>query len=269
MEQLLTATRRTMLDGAAAGSKDGYLCEACSLVFPSELLLLKHRAKFCTVLVPQWASRLEEASSAVDPADLTRYFSGGAPPAVLEGVDRMSVAELRERTVRDAARLEARAADAEAMRERAARRMQQQKAQAETDQRRVEAELERQRIADLEARVQRRMAERMLSKTELEVELRGKVAELGGLEVEAERLAERKARAREDTAAAQQRLRELRSGADEAAGRLRVVEAAVRDASPGVASHGDPGKQIRLTDAAVQRRAQLGSQQVLPQPEVG
>ena len=63
-----------------------HICEACNLVFPSELLLLKHRAKFCSVLVPLWANRLAEASrDVVDPADLARYFGGGKPPSGIEG----------------------------------------------------------------------------------------------------------------------------------------------------------------------------------------
>eukprot|EP00966_Prymnesium_polylepis_P133139 3077194-Prymnesium_polylepis.1 len=231
-------------------------CDACGLRFPSEMHLLKHRAKFCSALVPLWANRLAEASRGLlDPADLAGYLGGGKRPSGTgDDLDKLSVGELRERTVRDQARLAEQKAEAEAARERAAKRMAAQRLQLELQERDAQRRLEAQRVAELEARVQRRAAERALSMAELQVQARTKRDELQELEGQATELSERRVRMLRESDEVAEQLTELRGGGDGTDAAVRQLQLS-RQLTEG--TQGGP----QLSREAAARAAELAAQQ--------
>ncbi|KAL1504867.1 hypothetical protein AB1Y20_008637 [Prymnesium parvum] len=179
---------------AAADAPPRHVCDACDLAFPTAAQLSTHRSRFCASFVARWAA--QPPAGAEDSAALTRYLHGGEPPAGLgKSIEAMSVAELRERVMEDEARHAAKRREAEAAKDRAARRIAEQRRTLEKQEREAAEQLKALRLSELEASVQVRAAERSVGVEQLRVEQREQQRVVQQLAAQAAELHERKARA--------------------------------------------------------------------------
>ena len=135
-------------------------CDACGLLFPSEELLAKHKSRFCTgsdfdkALIERRRQRYEESSLAPDA--LASFLAGGAAPKALSqpGLEKLTVAELRQRIAAGQAGRDQLRAEQEAEEKRAAARLSSQRVRAEVQQRELQVlDVKRGRLRHRDVRV--------------------------------------------------------------------------------------------------------------------
>ena len=101
-------------------------CDFCGMIFPSEDLLAKHKRRFCAgtdferALVER--KRQQDVDAGLEPDALASFLAGGAAPPALAapGLEKLTVAELRQRVAKGQAAREQRRAEEQKAAERAA-----------------------------------------------------------------------------------------------------------------------------------------------------
>jgi len=222
---------------AVAAPATTIACDACGLLFPSEELLAKHKSRFCTgsdfdkALIERRRQRYKESSLAPDA--LASFLAGGAAPKALAqpGLEKLTVAELRQRIAAGQAGRDQLRAEQEAEEKRAAARLSSQRVRAEVQQRELQARLESQRVAELQLRVQRRAAERMLQAAELQSEATTRQAELDELAKQQAEVEERRQAAEAARRRAAEQLKQLQAGGEATAVQLDRAHARSRVAA--------------------------------------
>ena len=244
-------------------------CDSCGLLFPSDELLAKHKSRYCTgSYVDQRLAKVARQAndeSSWAPDALASFLAGGAAPKALsqpglekltlaehrqriargqdgrderraeqeaeEKLEKLTVAELRQRIAQGQDGREERRAEQEAEEKRAAVRLSSQRVRAEVQQGELQARLESQRIAELQLRVQRRAAERMLQAAELQSEAKTRQAELDELTKQQAEMEGRRQAAEEATQRAAEQLKQLQAGGEATAVQLDRAHARSRVAA--------------------------------------
>ena len=254
----------------------GVACDSCGLLFPSDELLVKHKSRFCTgsdfdkALIERRRQRNDESSLAPDA--LASFLAGGAAPKALSSqagearpertqaqldseLEKLTVAQLRQQIAQGQAGRDKRRAEQEAEAKQAAARISSQRVRAEVQQGELQARLESQRLAELQLRVQRRAAERMLQAAELQSEATTRQAELDELtKLQAEMEGRRQA-AEEATRRAAEQLEQLQAGGEAHAVQLDRAHARSRVAAdPELSEEGAARRAAMLEQQSAQMR---------------
>ena len=237
------------------------VCDSCGLLFPSDELLVKHKSRFCTgsdfdnELIKR-RQRDNDASS-LAPDALASFLAGGAAPKALSqpGLEKLTVAELRQSIALGQAGRDERQAKQEAEEKQAAARLSSQRVRAEVQQGELKARLASQRIAELQLRVQRRAAERMLQAAELQSEAKTRQAELDELTKQQAEMEERRQAAEEATQRAAEQLKQLQAGGEATAVQLDRAHARSRVAAePLLSEEGAARRAAMLEQQSAQMR---------------
>ena len=200
--------------------------------FPTAAQLDTHHAKFCQgsaihrSLVVKRNKSQGAVANALDEDSLTA-LSRGLSSLGGDAVE-MSVTELRNKVMREAAERTAERKVAEAAAERAAARLSEQRAKADVQRELVETQLAAQRVVELQARVQLQAAERMAESYELKAKAREQKVELAQLQQRQEELAAKRSELADEASRVQDALATLHAGAQPASQAILEARAQVK-----------------------------------------
>lgn len=239
----------------------------CGMFFDAADQLKLHRMRYCqgSALHQAMLATREENRGAVaarleeDPLHLlnTNLASLG------QEVDGISVGELRARIAKEATERKAQREAREAAITRAEARMTEQRAKAESQRQLVLAQLEAQRLIELETKVQLRAAERMAEEAELRARAKEQEKELANAEAKRAELDSQVAALAGEGQAVQDKLMRLRAGMATASEDLNRAKLQ-NDLKAAAALSGDGGGDVsgvQLSDDAFAERRRLLDEQ--------